>query len=545
MNNVLSHWFNDKSPVGFIETPDDLVKKQHKKSFRSFFDSENFLSQTAITDAPSAILGRRGSGKTAILYHLKHQGPYPITVEMETFSMFDEVASNIDKKITEKSTTHGSFVENYAKIWSILLHTSVICSTYDHVKKDPRFADDDAIRAMEAFLRNSGLLKVRRAHSVLRAIVRASEKCAKTLYNIEDEFDFLSDFIDSYFLDEIGYSAAKDALEDILGRAEIRALILMDSLEQFPVNRIDMIHSLGGLLHFAGKLKRALMPIDLCFAFAAELHEDLKNASSNDEKDFNAVLTLHWDVEEVLHICAHRFEVYREIHDGIWQEGFDALPESVSRNDLWAYWHQFLPSRMKNRLGIEEDSIAYISRHTQLLPRHYINILNEILSTAIQSGKKVFPVDAATVVAGVRAVEDNICEGILSGYEQKYPEAETTCRHLFPHLPNVFNRTFLQRAIRDYGRGEVPDVDSTINMLIRIGAIGAVEEITELYVESRFDYTYNGQMPYNTDSQFSLHPAFAGKFRGESWAPKDREMAKPVYPIETFVGRRPGTGRLL
>jgi len=544
MNSVLSHWFNHKSPVGFIETPDDLVKSKHKRSFKSFFDSDNFMSKAALTDTPSAILGRRGSGKTAILYHLKHQGPFPITVEIETFSMFDEVASNIDLKLTEKSTSHESFVENYAKVWSVLLHTSVICEVYDFFKTDSRFNGDASIDVIETFLQNSGLVKVRRAHSVFKAIVRASEKCAKTVYNVEDEFDFLSDFLDSYFLDELGYVAAKDAMEEVLGRAGVKALILMDSLEQFPVNRIDMIHSLGGLLHFAGKLKRALMPIDLCFAFAAELHEDLKNASSNDEKDFNAVLTLHWDVEEVLHICAHRFEVFRDIQDGEWQERFTSLPDKVSRTDLWKYWHQILPSRMTNRLGIEEDSIAYISRHTQLLPRHFINILNEILSSAIEMGTMEFPIDSSTVVAGVRAVEDNICEGILSGYEQKYPEAETTCRLLFPHLPNVFTRSFLRDKIRDHGKGEVPDVDTTLNMLVRIGAIGAVSTVSDLYVETRFDYTYNGQMPYNIEGQFGVHPAFAGKFRGESWAPTDREMAKPVYPIETFVGKRPGTGRL-
>jgi len=544
MTDVLSNWFNHASPIGFIETPDDLVKKSHKKSFISFFDSENFLSRTAVSDAPSAVLGRRGSGKTAILYHLKHQGPYPFSIEIETFSMFDEVASQIDRKLSENSTTHQSFVENYAKVWSVLLHTAVICETYDFFKKDSRFHGHESVATIESFLRNAGLVKVRKAHAVLRAIVRTSERIAKTVYNIDDEFDFLADFLDSYYLDELGYTAAKDAMEELLNAAGVKALILMDSLEQFPVNRVDMIHSLGGLLHFAGKLKRALMPVDLCFAFAAELHEDLKKASSNDEKDFNSVLTLHWDVEEVLHICAHRFEVFREIHDGAWQEGFNPLPERVSRLDLWNYWHQFLPSRMENRLGIEEDSIAYISRHTQLLPRHYINILNEILASAIEAKHKVFPVEAATVVAGVRAVEDNICEGILSGYEQKYPEAEVTCRNIFPHLPNVFNRAFLRDKIRDHGKGEVDDVDSVLKMLVRIGAIGSVEKITERYVECRFDYTYNGQMPYNPDGQFGLHPAFAGKFRGETWAPTDREMAKPVYPIETFVGRRPGTGRL-
>ncbi len=545
MNNVLAHWFNYRSPVGFIETPDDLVKKRYKKSFGSFFDSDNFLSKTAVTDAPTAVLGRRGSGKTAILYHLKHQGPYPITVEIETFSMFDEVASNIDKKLTERSISHGSFVENYAKVWSTLLHTAVICETYDYFRNDARLHDDPSIKIIESFLQNSGLLKVRRAHSVLKAIVRASEKYAKTFYNVEAEFDFLADFLDGYFLDELGYSAAKDALEDLLRSNGVKALIIMDSLEQFPVNRVDMNHSLSGLLHFSGKLKRALMPIDLCFAFAAELHEDLKRASSNDEKDFNAVLTLHWDVEEVLHICAHRLEVFRELQGDFWQKSFKPLPYRVSRGDLWRYWHQFLPSRMTNRLGIEEDSIAYISRHTQLLPRHFINILNEIISSAISSKEMVFPVESTTVVDGVRAVEANICEGILSGYEQKYPEAEATCKILCPHLPNVFNRGFLREKIRDHGKGEVPDVDTVIDMLVRIGAIGAVEKITKLYVECRFDYTYNGQMPYNVEGQFGLHPAFAGKFRGESWNPKDFEMAKPVYPIETFVGHRPGTGRLL
>ncbi len=520
------------------------MKKKYKRSFISFFDSENFLSQAAIEDVPSTVIGRRGSGKTAILYHLKHQGPYPITVEIETFSMFDEVVSIIDRKLREVSNTHEAFVENYAKIWSVLLHTAAICQIYDYLQRDSRFAADPALDTIEEFLRASGLVNVRRPHAVLRSLVATAKRVAKVQFDTDAEFDFLSDFINGYYLDGAGYNQARDAMEDLLERAQVRALVLMDSLEQFPINRVDMVHCLGGLLHFAGKLKRALMPMDLCFAFAAELHEDLKRSASNDEKDFNAVLTLHWDVQEVLHICAHRFEVYREIHDGAWQEGFAKLPLRATRNNLWSYWHQFLPSRMTNRLGFPEDSISYISRHTQLLPRHFINILNEILSSAIKSGDREFPVSSDRVVAGVRAVEDNICEGILSGFEQKFPLAEEICRVLIPHLPNVFTRQFLAKVIRDHGKGIERGSDDVLAMLIRIGAVGAVSQTTDVYVECRFDYTYNGQMPYNVDGTFGLHPAFAGKFRGEAWNPTDRDLAKPIYPLEQFVGKRPGATRL-
>ncbi len=44
-------------------------------------------------------------------------------------------------------------------------------------------------------------------------------------------------------------------------------------------------------------------------------------------------------------------------------------------------FNEFFPDTVVNQIGFEEPTIAYILRHTQLLPRQLLLILNEALST--------------------------------------------------------------------------------------------------------------------------------------------------------------------
>ena len=44
---------------------------------------------------------------------------------------------------------------------------------------------------------------------------------------------------------------------------------------------------------------------------------------------------------------------------------------------------------MTGGLGVEEDTVAYLLRHTQLLPRHLIEILNNVFTAPVPDSQPV------------------------------------------------------------------------------------------------------------------------------------------------------------
>jgi hypothetical protein len=358
------------------------------------------------------------------------------------------------------------------------------------------------------------------------------------------DFDFIEDFLDNYFEFDIGFNDAWENFCEVMNDNEIRSIVLIDSLEQFPVARLDMKEALGGLLHFVGEFDLEYAPVHVTVCLPAELHEEFANISDNFEKDFRKVLSLHWNPAELFQMCGHRFSIYIKNNRNGNTRKIELLDRNPSRDDVWEFWYQFLPQEMSNRYGTPEDPIAYISRHTQLLPRHFLNILNKIamLSIAGRSEDWVFTED--DIIKGVRLGESVICDGVISGFKQKYVTARDVFKLIFPKLDNVFVYPDLQRVNRDYGKGIVSNNGELLEMLVRMGVVGKLIEQTEHYDRCRFDYTYNGTMPYSADDKFGVHPAFSGQFRGNSLHAARGYNPRPVYPIEIFSGERIGTGSL-
>lgn len=531
--------FTDDEPLGPFVTPDRLHEATNQKTFQSVYDKDNFLSRESVKNNPNVLLGRRGSGKTALLFHLRFYGGYAASTRLESEAVFNEVAAEISK-IIQKSNSSEPLVETVGKIWRKVILTSCISQFHQGHKNDRAFKGSQEMRAIERFLGQCGLTGKRSSKIVLRSLLRLASA------RIGADMDFVGDFLEDMFETEIGFSDALENTCAILEDKSARAIILIDSLEQFPINRLDMCEALAGLLHFIGQFDLEYLPIQICICLPAELHEDFGNISDNTEKDFRKVLTLHWDPVELFQMCGHRFSIYLDLNRRSFPKGTRRLSDRPTRDEVWEFWSQFLPDTIENRYGIRENAVSYISRHTQLLPRHLLNILNKIAMLAIAGRHGTGRFSEDDIIKGVRLGEGVICEGVFSGFKQKYPMARDVCKLLLPKLPNQLDYSELRAVNRSYGKGLVKDTGELLEMLVRMGIAGRLVKQTETYDECRFDYTYNGTMPYSPDDRFGVHPAFSGQF-GNNFDKSQPVLEKyrPIYPIEIFTGDRRGTGSLI
>ena len=175
--------------------------------------------------------------------------------------------------------------------------------------------------------------------------------------------------------------------------------------------------------------------------------------------------------------------------------------------------------------------MSYILRHTQLLPRHFLMLLNSIFKGL--SSPNPFPISQDKIINGIRKVEEFIVSEIFVAFKLIHPTAEATCKRCLPELGHKFSVGELHQVFTRHGKvvfsGE--GMFEFQRMLIEIGALGRVVpgKETDLYIKGNFEYTVAHELTISYDDQLCVHPLFSGIF-GNS-ARKDR----PVYPYGTVL----------
>ena len=145
----------------------------------------------------------------------------------------------------------------------------------------------------------------------------------------------------------------------------------------------------------------------------------LRDLTANPEKDFLDYLVIRWTAAELMTIAGNRLRRYLDLYHQDDLPGL-GLPRQHDERDhqmAEATLRALLPwGGMRTGLGCDEDPVAYVMRHTQLLPRHLIQILNEILARAARHRRGVPVATPQDVLEGVREAELRIVDGILSSY---------------------------------------------------------------------------------------------------------------------------------
>jgi hypothetical protein len=178
--------------------------------------------------------------------------------------------------------------------------------------------------------------------------------------------------------------------------------------------------------------------------------------------------------------------------------------------------------------------MSYILRHTQLLPRHFLMLLNSIFKGLDSgSGSKPFPISEQKIINGIRKVEEFIVSEIFVAFKLIHPTAEATCKRCLPELGHKFSVGELHQIFTRHGKavfgGE--GMFDFQRMLIEIGALGRVipGKETDVYIKGNFEYTVAHELTISHDDQLCIHPLFSGIF--SNGGRKDR----PVYPYGSVL----------
>ena len=271
---------------------------------------------------------------------------------------------------------------------------------------------------------------------------------------------------------------------------------------------------------------------------------------------------LQWSAREVVKIAAHRFMIYLEhFHGPVLDRNRDlARLNTDSEKESLELLRRVLPHTVQGELGIVEDTIAYVLRHTQLLPRHLLRLLNAIWARSVEHGGDGVRATEEAVVIGIQDVEEQIVTEICKAYELVHPTADEVCRAVIKNLPRRFTDSDLHKAFNRAGKGAVKRAHrslaerhlaersqrvGTINapypemdyfdfkaMLLEIGCIGRRIGQTERYDVAEFEYAMPHRLAVGDDDIMCVHPLFSGVYQSMP----DDEMKidrRLVYPYGT------------
>jgi hypothetical protein len=508
MLNTIRPYITKDEPFGPIDSID--IESSDVKAIKLLFEKHNWIYKS-LRNRPSIIMGRRGAGKTHYLRSVFFEDYYDFHVEIRTPRVLSHMT-----QVVQRMTNDAVFTESVAELWEMILWISV----FGEMRKQNVFTWKE-INIINGYLESVG--------------VEEDEHVDAVLWNLADRLNSKSKNNSSTMISEILHGAnevrfedAKQMVMENLERSNKKFVILMDSLEDFQLDFESVSRSLQGLLKLVGSMNKPRDRVDIRFCLPTEIYQRFIKISSNPNKDFKRALKLQWTATELVLIGAHRLALYLTM----FYEDFlrKLFPLDVAkRADALTLLHSVLPEKITNASGFQEETISYVLRHTQLLPRHFLMLLNSIVKS---SGNTSFPINQDRIVNGIRQVEGFIVSEIFVAFKLIYPTAEETCKRCLPELGHKFMMGDLHRVFTRHGKA-VFGSDNLFDfqrMLLEIGAIGRVipGKEKDVYIKGNFEYTVAHELVLSQEDELCIHPLFSGIFGGA-------KNERPVYPYGSVL----------
>ena len=450
------------------------------------------------------IIGRKGSGKTSVIQAYKSLASYGRTygaidpeknpngdlhINVIDWGHFHDIVRNVARRAAQDTdfaySDDFTFPEAIAEIWAEEFWDLIFQSLYRQYAASPDLADH------------------------FPSIVELFES-----EDINNGFsNNYSDSVKSTFKKAMGEASG---YFDSFGK---KCFILIDSMDQYPIRSPLFSRVLSGFLRCINDFSYDHPAIKIVFCLPEELLTFFDAKSSNYVKDFGDAQRLDWRPSDLLRMVAERYRLGLNTIPGAVEESTaERLDEwdFSKREHLQDFFDDVMEGEIVNSCGQEEDPLAYIIRHTQLLPREFILIFNRAIRMSKEEIGSWRKLTGSAVRKAVEKTETELAKHVLLPYQTVFPQLIRACRSVLPELPPICEKSDLDRlGSRFKGRIE-EDVFDVWETLYDIGILGYVDEdptVADIdynrYVYGYFKFTSTSPIAFRNDCQYCIHPLFS------------------------------------
>lgn len=536
-NDALREEVNLEQPLGPKET-EPLVSNDHV--FLKLYDKTNGVHRESKVAHPYYVIGRKGAGKTAFLIGTGLADKTDVArIKSE------DVYTRVNDLVLDYSKAHGVPVaDELAYVWEVVFFHAAMLAV---IRSKRAYTPPNARAAIWHYMSAFGNPDHIKEDDLFAAVVaQVSASLASS-----SERAFRSD---CWSITPAGQSFANAVvrLREILEKAGPKAVhVVVDNMEDLHRRLDDFGPVITALFRLVGRGVAGdgrRLPFRLRFAFPAELLEGLRDLAANAGKDFNNRLTIYWTAHELMGLAGSRLRIFLDLYfpGAPTKLGLPTQHDPSDTEAGHATLRALLPGEVVNGLDGVEKGEAYLMRHTQLLPRHLVMILNQVVGTAVRGLEPgaVPAISSAQLVRGIYDAEQEILDEIFSAYSYTHPEIKRALAtlkneiHIVEKMSNLhkqYNQTGLERSER---LGFTEFIDGCID----IGALGVVTENEGRYTQGVFSYTFDrGLRPKEDEDELCVHPLFVQHlFDAHVVDRMAGEGFKAVYPY----GSDPGHDRV-
>lgn len=528
-------------PREFLTAADPLGPTRHETiNIRSKDHYSNFLVfRTGVFDdiiksRRPLITGRRGSGKTAAVNALvtsAYEGQYSwgtkkvpsdtknTIVFIDSWKALDVLVERVTVDIGAVNGPNLDWLsispEQCARYWRKHLWNAIFEQIYE-----------DRILGRSSRLIERHLIDVEK-YITGRDFIRANSRI--------DEETFSQNF-----------KVVQDSVLAYLSRTSTTCIVIIDSLDQYPFTSVRFERVISGLFRcinqfadmFAGCFAYCCLPEELeptIIEYYPNLYKDGTESSS--------LSRLRWRPVDLMRIVAKRFRAFLEAnHSTLNPSDRDFYAQFMTTNlddrpGLNFFFESLLPSVIQNRMGCEEPTLAYILRHTQLLPREFLSIFSRILVNCNRRSHVWTAIQQTDIIGAINREEVYLSENLLQPFRVIKPSIMRDIKgvvlqaELKPVFTGVEAACFksLTKTIGDWG-------SHPLEALFHMGVVGYIDDAdnvgnqSDYYIFARFHFNSTSSIAPSKSGRYCFHPLYSG-----SWHLRKTENCadmKYIYPAD-------------
>jgi hypothetical protein len=482
---------NKKDPFGKASCEAEVLVLGEEKYSDLYFDETPF-NRVAVEEDTYLIIGRRGSGKTALAQYFSFQTQIfqPICIEVRKPELYQQVLSELSKRTSESRVIA---IAHLKRVWEFVIW-SLIANAIRHDAPE-------VVRTRKFEARTETVSQI--VADLIGYLMEFFKDDDKRLTGANIER-----IVDAQDL----HLAKQAALKIAKGRPIIVAI---DTLEQYDIEDEALMNALAALIEYASdfNLEYATKQIHLKVFVSGEVFPHMKEAVLlNPSKAVRDPVYLLWRPRDLLRLIGWRFYRYLEAAD-LWRNKAKEIDWEDDDDVLEKIWRPHFGQSLRNAKNIEEDTWPYVLRHTQMRPRQLILICNSIAQLAIRDG--TFPnFSSHQIIAGIKEAEIELASEILNSFSMVYPRVERIVSAL-TKLPKVFSGKELDKR-SSQSAAEWPEKYSPSRfkqLVAELGIIGRVTRGTSdtEFIDADFEYALKDRLSLTHRDTCVVHPMFYRK----------------------------------
>ena len=480
-------WFN---PFGEADCESEV--KLLKQDYSRYFFYHTRFNNLSLDPNVFLIIGRRGSGKTALSQFFSFQKVMnrAIAIDVDEPAAFEKVLEDITLKAPHSREVA---IPRIATIWHLVVW-SIIFRELKHL--DPR-------------IRNACIFGTREESKLSTFIRHLLKALLDRLVHSDDD---LLDELEDIFADK----RVRDGMSAVLEVAKSRPVIVaFDTLENYAVHDPTMMRATAALIKCGSEFNRdyAHRGVHIKIFAMAEVFPHLKEeVILNPLKSVRNEVHMHWRPKDLMRLISWRFYNYLHALDLL-------LPESRTidwdnpTDVLEKMWYPYFGQTLRNEQDLPERTFPYVLRHTQMRPRQLIVLCNAIARKAKNKG--TFPrFHPDIIVSAIQERQNSLAEEVINSYSSVYPKVGRILEAL-SGIPMIFRGNELDKRApitASEWSGEYSP-HSFRQLVSELGIIGKVRHLAPEagYAEADFEYSLESRLPLLTDNVCAVHPMFYRK----------------------------------